>query len=101
MKRVSKTLGGTSFTLSQIEWSAAVSDVRGEILWRSRGSLSGTGIGEKEAIGEALSELRKSLVKTLSRLLWVRPAERPDDRFAVMRMSLLDGRAYCGEEDSP
>jgi hypothetical protein len=71
------------------------------MLWNARGNLSGAGLGEEEALNEAMNGLRKTLAEKLSRLLWVRPAEMPDDRFVVMRMSLLDGRAYCGEEESP
>ena len=100
-RRLLKTLGGTPFVLEQFDWSASVSDNRGIRLWSRRGIVTGTGVGEKEATSEALHELRRSLSGTLSRLLWVRPAERPDDRFIVMRLSLLDGRAYCGEEKSP
>ena len=100
-KRLSKTLGGTLFVLDRIDWAASVSGPPGAILWAGQGHVFGTGVGKGEATVEALKELRRSLVNTLSRLLWVRPAERPDDRFIVMRLSLLDGRAYCGEEESP
>ncbi len=100
-KGLSKSLGGSSFVVRQIVWNASVSDPRGIMLWNARGNLSGAGVGEEEALNEAMNGLRKTLAEKLSRLLWVRPAELPDDRFVVMRMSLLDGRAYCGEEESP
>lgn len=97
----SKKLGATSLVIRQIVWNASVSNFRGETLWGTRGKVSGAGVGPTEAMNEALAGLRKTVAKKLSALLWRRPTELPDDRFSVMRMSLLDGRSFCGEDESP
>jgi len=97
----SRILGGNKLVVRRIGWRAEVRDGGNHVLWGASGELSGAGVGGKEALEEALDMLGKNVSRTLSRLLWVRPGEEPDDRFMVMRAPLLDGRAYCVEDLSP
>lgn len=97
----SRILGGNKLVVRRIGWRAEVRDAGNHVLWGASGELSGAGVGGKEALEEALDMLGKNVSRTLSRLLWVRPGEEPDDRFMVMRAPLLDGRAYCVEDLSP
>jgi len=97
----SRILGGNNLVVRRIDWRAEVRDSGNHILWGASGELSGAGVGGKEALEEAMGMLGRKVSRTLSRLLWVRPGEGPDDRFMVMRLPLLDGRAYCAEDLSP
>ncbi|MHB1925788.1 MAG: hypothetical protein ACYCRD_00765 [Leptospirillum sp.] len=97
----SRILGGNNLVVRRIGWGAEVRDAGNHVLWGASGELSGAGVGRKEALEEAMDMLGKNVSRTLSRLLWVRPGEEPDDRFMVMRAPLLDGRAYCVEDLSP
>lgn len=97
----SRMMGDNTLVVRKIGWNAEVRDGGGNVLWGAAGKLSGAGLSDKEALGEALDLLGKKVSGALSRLLWVRPMEAPDDRFMVMRASLLDSRAFCREDVSP
>lgn len=97
----SRILGGNKLVVRRIGWRAEVRDGGNHVLWGASGELSGAGVGGREALEEALDMLGRKVSRTLSRLLWVRPGEEPDDRFTVMRFPLLDGRAYCAEDLPP
>ena len=97
----SRILGGNNLVVRRIGWRAEVREAGNHVLWGASGELSGAGVGGKEALEEGLDMLGKKVSRALSRLLWVRPGEEPDDRFMVMRIPLLDGRAYCAEDLSP